>query len=140
MVAGGATAGDALTVSSEAARMVNHLLACGNQVVILGDATKLEAAKASLPISGGVSVLETDTGAEGSIEGVDSDTAGWLVSDNAELCAGAARTHRRLKTVLIGGSEATHDLAHRPADRFARSLGDAVLDILATEAMPVGPS
>lgn len=138
MVAGGAAAGGAHTVSSEAARMVNHLLTCGHEVVLLGDGANLEAAQESLPIAGRISVVEADDGADGSLGGVDSDAAGWLVSDSADRCAGAARMHRRLKTVLVGASESSHDLAHRPADRMARSLSDAVLDILATEAMPAG--
>lgn len=132
MVAGGAAAPGTQTVGSDADRMVSHLLSFGHQVVLLGEPDKLEAARASLPIIRRVPSIE----ASGELAEVE-ETGGWLVSDSADRCA---RMHRRLKTVLVGSSTATHDLAHRPADRLARSLTDAVLDILATEAMPDEPA
>ncbi len=130
MVAGGSAAPGSRSMNADAARMVNHLLAFGHTVVLLGGRDELDAARESLPSSRRVSEVESN----GDLEGVSSDAGGWLVSDSADLCAGA-RTHRRLKTVLVGAASSS-DLAHRPADRLARSLSDAVLDILATEAMP----
>jgi hypothetical protein len=130
MVAGGTAAAGTQSIGTDAARMVSHLLAFGHDVVLLGDRGQLDAARASLPVAGEVTELESND----ELDGVDSDAAGWLVTDSADRCTGA-RTHRRLKTVLVG-SPPNHDLAHRPADRLARSLSDAVLDILATEAMP----
>jgi hypothetical protein len=130
MVAGGSAAAGSQSVGADAERMIGHLLAFGHNVVLLGDREKLDAARASLPIARRVPELESND----ELDGVDSDAGGWLVSDRPERCAGA-RTHRRLRTVLVG-APSSYDLAHRPADRLARSLADAVLDILATEAMP----
>lgn len=130
MVAGGTAAPGSRSLGADAARMVNHLLAFGHKVVLLGSRESLDAARGSLPFARRVSELNCSD----ELDGVASDAGGWLVSDSADLCAGA-RTHRRLRTVLVGGSSSS-DLAHRPADRLARSLSDAVLDILATEAMP----
>lgn len=132
MVAGGAAAPGTQTVGSDADRMVSHLLSFGHRVVLVGEPDKLEAARASLPIVRRVPIIEAP---EELAEA--EETGGWLVSDSPDRCA---RMHRRLKTVLVGASTATHDLAHRPADRLARSLTDAVLDILATEAMPDEPT
>lgn len=130
MVAGGSAASGSRTVGADAARMVNHLLAFGHEVVLLGNREELDAARGAQPFARRVAELESND----ELDGVDCDAAGWLVSDSADMCAGA-RTHRRLKTVLVGAAPSS-DLAHRPADRLARSLSDAVLDILATEAMP----
>lgn len=130
MVAGGSAAAGSESVGADAARMISHLLTFGHEVVLVGDRERLDAARASLPIARRVPQLEVND----ELDGVESDATGWLVSDSAERCAGA-RSHRKLKTVLVGGA-ATGNLAHRPADRLARSLADAVLDILATEAMP----
>jgi hypothetical protein len=129
-IAGGLDAGDTLAVREDATRMVSHLLECGHKVVVVGEDPALSAARDALPPD-----LRGVVIAEGTVSDVAGDAAGWFVSDVAEHCTGA-REHRRLKTVLVGASESTHDLAHRPADRLARSLGDAVLDILASEAMP----
>ncbi len=130
MVAGGTAAPGSRSLGADAARMVNHLLAFGHKVVLLGSCETLDAARESLPFARRVSELDCSD----ELGAVASDAGGWLVSDSADLCAGA-RTHRRLKTVLVG-QPSSSDLAHRPADRLARSLSDAVLDILATEAMP----
>jgi hypothetical protein len=130
MVAGGSAAAGSRTVGVDAARMVNHLLAFGHEVVLLGDREELDATHESLPAGRRFAEIEADH----ELDGVDPDAEGWLVSDSADLCAGA-RTHRRLKTVLVG-APSSNDLAHQPADRLARSLSDAVLDILATETMP----
>lgn len=130
MVAGGSAAAGSRTVGADAARMVNHLQAFGHEVVLLGDRGELDAVQESLPPGRRVAEIESDH----ELDGVDPDAAGWLISDSADICAGA-RSHRRLKTVLVGAAS-TNDLAHRPADRLARSLSDAVLDILATETMP----
>lgn len=130
MVAGGSAAAGSHSVSTDAARMVSHMLAFGHEIVLLGDRDELDAARESLPTVERVAELESAD----ELSGVDLDAFGWLVTDSADVCAGA-RGHRRLKTVLVGASGSS-DLAHRPADRLARSLSDAVLDILATEAMP----
>ena len=134
MIAGGLDAGSTLAIREDAARMVSYLLECGHKVVIVGEDPALSTAQEALPRD-----LRGVVIAEGLVSDVAGDEAGWFVSDAAEHCTGA-REHRRLKTVLVGASESTHDLAHRPADRLARSLGDAVLDILASEAMPEPPS
>jgi len=114
----------------EADRMVDHLLECGHRVVLLGDDKTLDTAQAALPLAGRVALAP-----DGDLDAIDRDAVGWLISDSSERFA-EARQHRRLKTVLIGASASTTDLAHRPADRLARSLHDAVLGVLATEAMP----
>ncbi len=130
MVAGGTAAPGSRSLGADAARMVNHLLAFGHKVVLLGSREALDAARGSLPFARRVAELDCSE----ELSAVASDAGGWLVSDSADLCAGA-RAHRRLKTVLVGPPP-SGDLAHRPAARLARSLSDAVLDILATEAMP----
>ena len=124
----GAEATDAV-VDPEAARMVHHLEDFGHEVVILWRDASPEVMAAS----------QTDLGASlpgggAALDTVDSAAAGWFVSDRPERCV-AAHELRRLRTVLVGSSAAGRDLAHRPADRMARSIPDAVLDILASEAM-----
>ena len=63
-----------------------------------------------------------------------ADAVGWLVTNDAAACA-AARGTRGIRTVLVGPATPGRGLAHRPADVEARDLVDAVLRILATEAM-----
>jgi hypothetical protein len=98
--------------------------------VILGEPDRLERVEASM--GGTQRVAMIVAGPDGS--GVPGDATGWLVTDDAEACA-AARDRVRLRTVLVGASGADPAAAQRPADRLARSLGDAVMGILASEAM-----
>jgi hypothetical protein len=63
------------------------------------------------------------------------DAAGWLVTGDPAACA-AARDVRGVRTILVGPAVTGRGLAHRPADVEARGLLDAVLVILASEAMP----
>ncbi|MFN8629305.1 MAG: hypothetical protein U0838_03005 [Chloroflexota bacterium] len=123
----GAEATDAV-VDAEAARMVHHLKEFGHDVVILWRDASPDVAAASQHGSGAAL-----PDGEADLASVDTGSVGWFVSDRPERCA-AAHELRRLRTVLVGAAE-TRDLAHRPADRMARSLPDAVLDILASEAM-----
>jgi hypothetical protein len=118
----GAEASDAV-VDAEAARMVQHLEDFGHEVVILWRDAPPQVAAAS----------QTGPGADlpdsaGALEAVDGTASGWFVSDKPERCI-AAHELRRLTTVLVGAADTARDLAHRPADRLARSLSDAVLDV-----------
>jgi hypothetical protein len=124
----GAEASDAV-VDAEAARMVHHLKEFGHDVVILWRDASPEIVEASQHGLGA-----TLPNGDLDLASVDAGSAGWFISDRPERCV-AAHELRRLRTVLIGAGVATSDLAHRPADRLARSLPDAVLDILASEAM-----
>lgn len=63
---------------------------------------------------------------------------GWLVSNDPDVCA-AARGIRGIRTILVGPAVPGRGLAYRRADMEARDLVDAVLAILAAEAMPDGP-
>jgi hypothetical protein len=64
-----------------------------------------------------------------------ADAEGWLVSDDAAVCA-ATRGLRRLRTILVGPAVRGRGLADRPSDVQARTLLDAVLTILGADAMP----
>ena len=123
--------GDAYVLSRESDRMVGHLLDCGHRVVLVGEPDQLEKARATLTVGSKTATLVPDPTAAG----VPEDARGWLITESPEACA-AVREKRRLRTILVGGSSDPNDLAHRPADLLARSLSDAVIEILATEAMP----
>lgn len=125
--------GDTFVLSRESDRMIGHLLDCGHRVVLVGEPDKLVKARATLAEGFRTATLEPDP----TTAGVPEDARGWLITNSADACA-AVREKRRLRTILVGGSTGPHDLAHRPADLLARSLSDAVIEILATEAMPEG--
>jgi len=134
-IAGGAGASDAFSVGAGSDRLVGHLVGSGHRVVLIGDASQLHDALAALSPDDDLTSLPAPLPGGSTIDAIPGDAIGWLITDSAEACA-AARARRRLRTILIGGSTADQDLAHRRADRLARSLGDAVLEILASEAMP----
>lgn len=128
MIAGGMAASRSLTLRDDAARLIGHLLASGHEVLLLGEADQIRAARESLPPRCQVAVAP-----EGWPAGEGRTATGWLVTDSPGRCA-AKREHPRLRTVLVAASSRASDLAHRPADRLARSLGSAILEILVAEA------
>jgi hypothetical protein len=71
------------------------------------------------------------------LESLPGDAGGWLVSARVDACLQARRAGR-LRTVLVGPKPPGETPLGRPADLQARSLFDAVLTIVAQEAMPAG--
>lgn len=63
------------------------------------------------------------------------DAAGWLVTTDPAACVGA-RGIAGVRTILVGPATPGSGLAHRRSDVEARDLRDAILVILAAEAMP----
>ncbi len=111
----------------EAADAVRDLVEVGHRVVVLGG--RFRADRSGEPVPGdGRPHLEREAA-------LPASAAGWLVTSDPGLC-GQARDRRGLRTVLVGPSRPGTSLAFRPCDVEARDLRDAVLAILATEAMP----
>ncbi len=63
------------------------------------------------------------------------DASGWLVTADEARC-GDVRGRHGLRTILVGPSVPGRGLSHRASDLEARDLVDAVLVILAADAMP----
>jgi hypothetical protein len=89
---------------------ISHLAEGGRRVGLIGD---------------------VDTGTTGLPEGA----RGWLLTSNAGQ-ARAVRHQGGVRTVLIGPATADRRLANRAADHDARGLLEAVLIVLAADAMP----
>ncbi len=117
-----------LTLRDDAARMVGHLLASGHEVLLLSEADVVKAVQSSLHPR-----YQVEAAPDGWLHDLDPMTTGWFVTDSPARCA-IKREHPRLRTVLVDSPIHTDDLAHRPADRVARSLSSAILEILCAEA------
>jgi hypothetical protein len=107
----------ALRELPEAASALRHLVEADCRVVLLG---------ADGP-------GDTPAGVE-STDSLPPDASGWLLTNDPDRCAEVRG--RRLRTILIGPSDPARGLAHRASDLEARGLVDAVLVILAADAMP----
>ena len=110
----------------ETARAGRHLREFGYRVVLV----RRDAETDPGAMRGGRSDRPT-------LDTLPADTRGWLVSGQLDACLRARRTGR-LRTVLVGPRSPGETMVDRPADLHARSLLDAVLAIVAAEAMPAG--
>lgn len=107
----------------EADSAIRHLVAADCHVVLWGPpgAIELSASDAPHPIE--------------SLDDLPDDATGWLVTANEARCD-ELRGRSGLRTILVGPSVPDRRLTHRAADFEARDLVDAVLVILAADAMP----
>jgi hypothetical protein len=105
----------------EAAAAIRHLIEADCRVVLWGPPDG--ARNGTVPAE-----VESATA-------LPDNAAGWLVTADEARC-GEARSHRGLRTILVGPSVPGRGLAHRASDLEARDLVDAALAILAADAMP----
>lgn len=108
----------------DATAALEHLRDAAHNVVLVGAAGAVGAVLAALR-----------DGAPEARVGLPPDASGWLVTGDPAFCAAAREAHR-IRTLLVGPAAPGRGPAHRPADIVARDLLDAVLAILASEAMP----
>jgi hypothetical protein len=125
--------GGGFHVQRDLARMVGHLVDAGHDVVLTGEARPLDEICAALPAP----VTARIEMREGPAMDLDAEAAGWVVTSDAAVCE-QLRDHRRLRTILVGSAGGASDQLDRPADVVARSLTDAVLEILTEDAMTPG--
>lgn len=124
--------GPGFHVEPDLHRMIDHLLDAGHDVVIVGDGRLVDAAVSILPPAQAGRIGRQDKG----LTGLD-DPEGWLITGSPESCD-EVREHRRLRTILVGPATGTGSQVDRPADILARSLTDAVIEILTEDAMAPG--
>jgi hypothetical protein len=109
----------------DAGAALAHLVDAGCRVVMVGPGVD-----AASPRTGGagedIATIERRAT-------LPDDATGWLVTGDPDRC-GDARG-RRVRTVLVGPADMARNLAHRVADVHARGLLDAVLVVLAADAM-----
>lgn len=123
VLAGGPPHAPLERLAPDAAPALRHLVDAGWDLVLLTEGPIAEEARHVL---GGHVVV---------VDGLGDDATGWLIAADEATCA-AARSSRRLRTILVGPSVPGRGLASRPSDLEVRTLLDAVLAILAAEAMP----
>jgi hypothetical protein len=111
-----------LVPGAEAA--LRHLRDTGHPLVLTGS-----------PGPVGVVLTALRDGAPAARADVPEDAAGWLVTTDPAACV-AARAAAGVRTILVGPAIPGQGLAYRRSDIEARDLLDAVLLILAADAMP----
>lgn len=121
---GGAADPNPARLAPDAGSALDHLRKAGLEVVLLGDADAIAS-------------LQGAVRARLRLHELPQDPQGWMLAGNASACA-RGRPCRRLRTILVGPATPGSGLASRACDVEARDLTDAVLTILAAEAM--GPA
>jgi hypothetical protein len=111
------------TVDLAAIRSLDHLVDAGHELVLVADPPIAAGAVAGIP-EARAEMAVTATPRE-------PGTPAWYLTSDAERCRGRSA---RLRTILVGDRPAP-GAVHR-CDSMARDVMAAVLQILATEAMP----
>lgn len=120
-------------IDRDALRMLAHLVDAGAHVTLTGHAGVVEHVGAG---------LLNDTRRHvnlhsGPLEEACPSEAAWVITGSQPVCD-QLRAQRGTRTVLVGGAAGGAERLDRPADVLARTFTDAVLAVLADEAMGHG--
>ncbi len=113
--------GDRAALAPGAWAALRNLADTGHRIMIVGDAaaTALVADEIGVPVQ--------------SVPAIAEDASGWLIVGDPRGC----ETRRPgIRTMLLGPRRAVSSAPVRHCDVEARDLAEAVLEILAREAMP----
>ncbi len=111
------------TLAPDAGTAIRHLAETGHRPIVVGDVALAGRAtrEAATPV--------------GYVDDIPADATGWLLVGDPHRCE---VRHPAIRTMLVGPRRAATTPPVRRCDAEARDLADAVLGILAHEAMP-GP-